>query len=352
MTSSAGERAPAEAVIDVRDLRVVFRTEDGLVRAADGVSFSVGAGEVLGVVGESGSGKTVMAQTVIGLNRRERNVTFSGQVLYKGRDLLTLPEREMRHVRGREISMILQDPMTSLNPVHRIGDQIAEMLEENTDLDPEQVRRRSIELLAEVGIPQPEERARAYPHQFSGGMRQRVGVAIALACNPTLLIADEPTTALDVTIQAQILQLIKRLKDEHGTTVIFITHDFGVVAEIADKVLVMYAGRGVESGSVRDVFYNAQHPYTWGLLASIPTPDKPRTRRLPSIKGAPPSLINLPPGCAFSSRCAFVHDRCLQEAPPSEERAGTPGHLDACWLSTEEKARRRAEVVAAVGGPA
>ncbi len=337
------------AVIDVRDLRVAFQTEDGLVRAVDGVSFSVAAGEVLGVVGESGSGKSVTAQTVIGLNRRERNVTLSGQVIYKGRELLALSDGEMRHVRGREIAMILQDPMTSLNPVHRIGEQIGEMLEEHTTLDKEQIRQRSIELLGEVGIPQPEQRVRDFPHQFSGGMRQRVGVAIAIACNPTLLIADEPTTALDVTIQAQILQLIKRLKDEHGTTVIFITHDFGVVAEIADKVLVMYAGRCVEYGSVRDVFYNAQHPYTWGLLASIPAPDRPRTRRLPTIKGTPPSLINLPAGCAFRSRCAYAFERCAEEAPSARERAGTPGHLDACWLTSSERERRRAEVASAAG---
>jgi oligopeptide/dipeptide ABC transporter ATP-binding protein len=341
-----------DAVIDVRDLRVAFETEAGLVRAVDGVSFSVGAGEVLGVVGESGSGKTVTAQTLIGLNRREPNVTASGQILYKGRDLLPLPDREMRHVRGREIAMILQDPMTSLNPVHRIGDQIGEMLTEHTTLGKEQIRERSVELLREVGIPRAEERVRDFPHQFSGGMRQRVGVAIALACNPSLLIADEPTTALDVTIQAQILQLIKRLSAEHGTTVIFITHDFGVVAEIADKVLVMYAGRCVESGSVRDVFYDAQHPYTWGLLASIPAPDRPRTRRLPSIRGTPPSLINLPPGCPFSPRCAFAFARCSEEAPPLAERSGTPGHVDACWLTTEQRERGRAEIAAAAGGRA
>jgi oligopeptide/dipeptide ABC transporter ATP-binding protein len=343
---------PGTAVVDVRDLRVAFETDDGLVRAVDGVSFSVGAGEVLGVVGESGSGKTVTAQTVIGLNRRERNVGFSGQVLYKGRDLLPLPESEMRHVRGKEIAMILQDPMTSLNPVHRIGDQIGEMLSEHTDLDRSQIRERSIELLREVGIPQPEQRVRDFPHQFSGGMRQRVGVAIALACNPTLLIADEPTTALDVTIQAQILQLMKRLTRDHGTTVIFITHDFGVVAEIADKVLVMYAGRCVEYGSVRDVFYDAQHPYTWGLLSSIPAPDRPRTRRLPTIKGTPPSLINLPSGCAFRSRCAFAFERCAEETPPVAERSGTPGHLDACWLPHEVRAGRRAQVAATAGDPA
>jgi oligopeptide/dipeptide ABC transporter ATP-binding protein len=341
-----------DAVIDVRDLKVAFETEAGLVRAVDGVSFSVGAGEVLGVVGESGSGKTVTAQTLIGLNRREPNVTASGQILYKGRDLLPLPDREMRHVRGREIAMILQDPMTSLNPVHRIGDQIGEMLTEHTTLGKEQIRERSVELLREVGIPRAEERVRDFPHQFSGGMRQRVGVAIALACNPSLLIADEPTTALDVTIQAQILQLIKRLSAEHGTTVIFITHDFGVVAEIADKVLVMYAGRCVESGSVRDVFYDAQHPYTWGLLASIPAPDRPRTRRLPSIRGTPPSLINLPPGCPFSPRCAFAFARCSEEAPPLAERSGTPGHVDACWLTTEQRERGRAEIAAAAGGRA
>jgi oligopeptide/dipeptide ABC transporter ATP-binding protein len=339
-------------VIDVRDLRVAFQTENGFVRAVDGVSFSVDAGEVLGIVGESGSGKTVTAQTLIGLNRHERNVSFSGEVIYKGRNLLPLGEREMRHVRGQEIAMILQDPMTALNPVHRIGAQIGEMLEEHTDLTGEQIERRSIELLTEVGIPRAAERAQDYPHQFSGGMRQRVGVAIALACNPTLLIADEPTTALDVTIQAQILQLIKRLKNEHGTTVVFITHDFGVVAEIADKVLVMYAGRCVESGSLRDVFYAPQHPYTWGLLASIPSLDRPRTKRLPSIKGTPPSLIDLPKGCAFSPRCSFAFARCLEESPPAAERSGTPGHLDACWLTPAEKAARRREVLSSEGVPA
>jgi peptide/nickel transport system ATP-binding protein len=352
MTSAPAGQTEPQAVVEVRDLRVAFETDDGLVRAVDGVSFSVAAGEVLGVVGESGSGKTVTAQTVIGLNRRERNVTFSGEVLYKGRDLLPLPDGEMRHVRGKEIAMILQDPMTSLNPVHRIGDQIGEMLAEHTDLGKAQIRERSIELLREVGIPQPEQRVRDFPHQFSGGMRQRVGVAIALACNPTLLIADEPTTALDVTIQAQILQLVKRLTRDHGTTVIFITHDFGVVAEIADKVLVMYAGRGVEYGSVRDVFYDPQHPYTWGLLASIPAPDRPRTRRLPSIKGTPPSLINLPSGCAFRPRCAFAFDRCVEEVPPIAQRSGTPGHVDACWLPAEVRPARRAQVAATAGDAA
>jgi oligopeptide/dipeptide ABC transporter ATP-binding protein len=344
--------APPDAVIDVRDLRVSFETEHGTVRAVDGASFSVGKGEVLGVVGESGSGKTVTAQTVIGLNRRERNVTFSGEVIYKGRNLLPLSEAEMRHVRGSEIAMVLQDPMTALNPVHRIGAQIGEVLAEHTELTKEEIRQRSVELLIEVGIPRPVERARDYPHQFSGGMRQRVGVAIALACNPSLLIADEPTTALDVTIQAQILQLIKRLKNEHGTTVLFITHDFGVVAEIADKVLVMYAGRCVESGSVRDVFYDSQHPYTWGLLSSIPQLDRPKTKRLPSIGGTPPSLINLPKGCAFSPRCAFAFARCLDEAPPLAARAGVAGHLDACWLTPEEKVGNRRKVLTAEGGAA
>jgi peptide/nickel transport system ATP-binding protein len=329
------------ALLDVRDLRVSFRTEEGVVRAVDGVSFSLEQGEVLGIVGESGSGKTVAAQTIVGLNRDERNARFGGQVLYKGRDLLGLSETEMRHVRGAEIAMIFQDPMTSLNPVHRIGAQIAEMLEEHTDLPKTEIRARVLELLTEVGIPRAESRVDDYPHQFSGGMRQRAMIAMALACNPSLLIADEPTTALDVTIQAQILRLIKRLKDVHGSAVILITHDLGVIAEIADKVLVLYAGRAVETGSLRRVFYDPQHPYTWGLLASIPTLDRPRSKRLPSITGQPPSLINLPPGCAFRPRCAYAFDRCI-ELPPLEHRAGEPGHLDRCWLTPERKRSVRA----------
>jgi oligopeptide/dipeptide ABC transporter ATP-binding protein len=333
----------ATRLLDVRDLRVSFRTEEGLVRAVDGVSFSLHQGEVLGIVGESGSGKTVTAQAIVGLNRGERNARFEGQVLYKGRDLLALSETALRHVRGAEIAMIFQDPMTSLNPVHRVGSQIGEMLAEHTSLSKAAIRRRVVELLAEVGIPRPETRVHDYPHQFSGGMRQRVMIAMALACNPSLLIADEPTTALDVTIQAQILRLIKRLKDVHGSAVIVITHDLGVIAEIADDVLVMYAGRGVEAGSLRDVFYDPQHPYTWGLLASIPTLDGPRSRRLPSIRGMPPSLIDLAPGCAFRPRCAHAFERC-GELPPFEVRSGGERHHDRCWLPPEAKRRLRAGV--------
>jgi peptide/nickel transport system ATP-binding protein len=331
-------------LIEVHDLQVSFRTEEGVVQAVDGVSFSLDPGEVLGIVGESGSGKTVTSQTILGLNRDERNASFSGRVSYRGRDLLSLSENELRSVRGREIAMIFQDPMTSLNPVHRIGSQIAESLEAHTSLSKSDVRRRTIELLDEVGIPRAEERVDDYPHQFSGGMRQRVMIATALACNPSLLIADEPTTALDVTIQAQVLRLIKRLKEDHGSAVIIITHDLGVIAEIADKVLVMYAGRAVESGTLRDIFYSPQHPYTWGLLASVPSLDRPRSRRLPSIAGAPPSLIGLPRGCAFRPRCAHAFEKCL-ELPPLEARGGRAGHLDRCWLSREEKERRRSSAL-------
>jgi oligopeptide/dipeptide ABC transporter ATP-binding protein len=239
--------------------------------------------------------------------------------------------------------------MTSLNPVLTIGRQLREPLETHLGMNKKEALARAAELLDQVGIPNARARLRDYPHQFSGGMRQRAMIAMALACEPKLLIADEPTTALDVTIQAQILQLIKRLKREHETTVLFITHDFGVVAEIADRVLVMYAGRCVEAGSVRDVFYNPQHPYTWGLLASIPAPERGKVRRLPSIEGSPPSLIGLPAGCPFSPRCAFAFDRCRVETPAAEERAGVPGHLDACWLTAEEKAQRRAGVLAVAG---
>ena len=325
----------AERLLDVQGLKVQFATEDGLVRAVDGVDFSVGRGEVLGVVGESGCGKSVTAMTILGLTRGP-NARFEGRIDYKGRDLVAMSEAELRDVRGNEIAMIFQDPMTSLNPVYRVGDQIVEAITAHEEVDKRQAKRRAIDLLKQVGIPNPESRVDDYPHQFSGGMRQRAMIAMALSCNPDVLIADEPTTALDVTIQAQIIELIDRLKDDFNSSVILITHDLGVVAEIADEILVMYAGRVVERGGKRQVFYDPQMPYTWGLLGSIPRLDRPKPKRLASITGAPPSLINAPRGCKFRPRCPHAFDKCHEE-PGLENRVEDPGHLDRCWLSVEDK---------------
>jgi len=325
----------AERLLEVRGLKVRFATDDGIVNAVDGVDFTLDRGRVLGVVGESGSGKSVTAMTILGLTRSS-NARFEGDVTYKGRSLLTMSEEQLRDVRGNEIAMIFQDPMTSLNPVYKVGDQIVEAITTHENVDKRQARSRTVDLLKQVGIPNPERRVDDYPHHFSGGMRQRAMIAMALACNPDVLIADEPTTALDVTIQAQIIELIDRLKDDFNSAVILITHDLGVVAEIADEIVVMYAGRVVERGGKRDVFYDPQMPYTWGLLGSIPRLDRPKPERLASIKGAPPSLLNLPRGCRFRPRCPHAFDKCMQE-PELENRVETPGHLDRCWLSVEDK---------------
>jgi oligopeptide/dipeptide ABC transporter ATP-binding protein len=326
----------AERLLEVRDLSVQFATEDGLVRAVDGVSFELDRGQVLGIVGESGSGKSVTAMTLMGLTRGV-NARFAGAVSYRGRDLINLSENEMQAIRGNEIAMIFQDPMTSLNPVYTVGAQICEaFIAHNEGVTKRHARLRAGELLRAVGIPNPDQRIDDYPHQFSGGMRQRAMIAMALANNPDILIADEPTTALDVTIQAQIIELIDRLKDEFNSAVILITHDLGVVAEIADELLVMYAGRVVERGTKRQVFYDPQMPYTWGLLGSIPRLDRPKPERLHSIKGAPPSLINLPRGCKFRPRCPHAFEKCW-EHPELENRVEDPGHLDRCWLPVEEK---------------
>jgi peptide/nickel transport system ATP-binding protein len=328
----------AEALLEVRDLKVSFRTEDGLVRAVDGVSFTVSEGETLGIVGESGSGKSVTMMSVMRLII-DPNATFDGQVIYKGRDLMTLGKAELRQVRGSEIAMIFQDPMTSLNPVYRVGWQIAEQIRAHENVSRQAARSHAIELLTAVGIPNPAERVDDFPHQFSGGMRQRVMIAMALSCSPSLLIADEPTTALDVTIQAQILNLIKKLKDEFGSAVVLITHDMGVVADVADRVAVMYAGRIIEQGSKQDVFYDAQHPYTWGLLGSIARIDRPKPRRLTAIRGMPPSLINLPAGCAFGPRCPQRFD-AGEQVPELTHRVSFD-HTDACHLDPALKRSRR-----------
>src|SRR5438128_4518092 len=273
--------------------------------------------------------------TLLGLTR-DKNTRFEGEVLYKGRNVLQMGEDEMQDFRGNEMGMIFQDPMTSMNPVYTVGAQICEAITTHERADKRGARRRAVELLRQVGIPNPDARVDDYPHQFSGGMRQRAMIAMALSCNPDVLIADEPTTALDVTIQAQILELIDRLKDDFNSAVILITHDLGVVADVADEIIVMYAGRVVERGAKRQLFYDPQMPYTWGLLGSIPRLDRPKPKRLHSIAGAPPSLINLPRGCKFRPRCPHAFDKCIQE-PDLANRVEEPGHLDRCWLSVQEK---------------
>jgi len=326
----------AEPLLDVRNLKVHFPTEDGLVKAVDGVSFTVAPGETLGVVGESGSGKSVSFLTVLGLVTK-REARISGEVIFRGQDLLKLPAEEMRHVRGAKISMIFQDPLTALNPVHRVGNQIAEVFQAHRNVSKKEGLQEAINLLQLVGIPKPEERARAYPHEFSGGMRQRAMIAMALALNPDVLIADEPTTALDVTVQAQILDLIDRLKDEFDAAVVMITHDLGVVAEHCDDIMVMYAGKMVEFGDRRDIYYGAHHPYTWGLMQSISRIDQDRSERLKPIKGQPPSLIFLPPGCPFHPRCPYAMDICRTQVPQLIPVNGH--HASACHLPMSEKDR-------------
>jgi peptide/nickel transport system ATP-binding protein len=335
-------------LLDVRDLRVSFHTESGRVPAVDGVDFTLAAGEILGVVGESGSGKSVTMLSVLRL-LDERNSEIEGQVLYRGRDILGLSKRELRSVRGEEISMIFQDPMTSLNPLYPVGWQIVEQIRTHRGVSKAAARAQAVDLLRSVGIPEPERRVDEYPHQFSGGMRQRVMIAMALSCRPRILIADEPTTALDVTIQAQILDLIRTLRHELSSAVILITHDLGVVAEIADRVLVMYAGRIVEHGTTRQILADPQHPYTWGLLGSIPRIDRPRRARLRAIAGAPASSAEIAGGCGFAPRCPHRFERCSQTPPLRDPRGD--GHSDACHLPAETRPalRRRSTEDEAVG---
>jgi peptide/nickel transport system ATP-binding protein len=326
-----------EPLLQVRDLRVGFNTERGLLTAVDGVSFDLAAGEVLGVVGESGSGKSVTLMSVLGL--LAGNAVVEGSVRFQGRELVGLPAAELQALRGGRMAMVFQDPMTALTPVYSIGWQIVEQIRVHTDLSNKAAKARAIELLAAVGLPSPVSQFERFPHQLSGGMRQRAVIAMALSCNPALLIADEPTTALDVTVQAQILALIDRLRRELGLAVVLITHDMGVVAELADRVLVMYAGRVVERGSARVLFEEPWHPYTWGLLGSIPPLTGPRPRRLPSIPGAPPALHDLPTGCAFAPRCACAGERC--HTRPA--LAGEGAHEVACVVvpAARADARRR-----------
>jgi oligopeptide/dipeptide ABC transporter ATP-binding protein len=324
-----------EALLAVDDLRVRFATEDGIVRAVDGVSFDLGAGEVLAIVGESGCGKSVTSQTMMGLTRSP-NARIEGSVRYRGAELLTADDATLRGIRGPEMSMIFQDPISALNPVYRVGDQIVEAIRAHEEISEHAAKERATELLGLVGIPDPSRRVDEYPHEFSGGMRQRAMIAMALSLEPTILIADEPTTALDVTIQAQIIRLIKRLNEERELAVILVTHDLGVVADIADRVLVMYAGRVVETGTLDQIFYDPRHPYTWGLLGSLTRLDRPRAHRLSQIKGMPPSLLQPPEGCHFRPRCPHAFERCT-EVPALEVRGGERGHEDRCWLDPEKK---------------
>jgi peptide/nickel transport system ATP-binding protein len=331
----------AEPLLSVRDLRVGFVTEGGRVQAVDGVSFDLAPGEVLAIVGESGSGKSVTAQTMIGLTR-SANSKIEGSVRLRGAELLEASEEELRGVRGEQVGMVFQDPMTSFNPVYRIGAQIVEAIRAHRgETSKKQAHQLAIEMLGSVGIPNAAQRVDDYPHEFSGGMRQRAMIAMALALEPDLLIADEPTTALDVTVQAQILALLERLNRERGLATILITHDLGVVAEVADRVLVMYAGRVVEQGTLDEIFYDPQHPYTWGLLGSLTRIDRERPERLPQISGAPPSLQSLPEGCAFRPRCPHEFGRC-SELPGLDARlAEAAAHCDRCWLNPEQKRELR-----------
>lgn len=318
-------------LLEVRNLQTYFYTQDGIVKAVDGVSFHVDRGETLGIVGESGCGKSVASLSIMRLIPSPPGKIVGGQILFDGQDLLRLSEDQMRHIRGNRIAMIFQDPMTSLNPVLTVGRQITEALELHMKLSRRAAQQRAAELLSMVGIPSAGKRLDDYPHQFSGGMRQRVMIAMAISCNPELLIADEPTTALDVTIQAQILELINRLQEELNTAVIIITHDLGVVAGMTDRVTVMYAGRVVEEGPTRAIFENPRMPYTIGLLRSIPRLDEERGRRLNPIRGLPPSLIDLPPICPFSPRCDYVQEQCLTTRPALREVE--TGHRAACLFN-------------------
>jgi peptide/nickel transport system ATP-binding protein/oligopeptide transport system ATP-binding protein len=330
----------AERLLEVDDLHVSFLTEDGTVRAVDGVSFTLDRGEVLAIVGESGSGKSVTAMTLMGLTRTP-NARLAGSAEFRGRDLVTAPERELERIRGAEIAIVFQDPISSLSPVKRVGDQIVEQIRAHETITKAAARRRSVELMERVGIPHARQRARAYPHEFSGGMRQRAMIAMALSLSPSVLIADEPTTALDVTIQAQILREIKQLSQQADSGVIFVTHDLSVVADIADRVIVMYAGRVLETGTLDEIFYDPQHPYTWGLLGSVTRIDREPPDRLPAIPGLPPSLLNPPQGCHFRPRCPHAFNRCI-EVPGLEARLPeAPAHLDRCWLDPAHKRHRR-----------
>jgi peptide/nickel transport system ATP-binding protein len=343
MTAEAIEVEPdkqsvPKAFLSVEDLRVHFPTDDGLVKSVDGLTFEVERGQILGIVGESGSGKSVTSQAILGLHKGSR-AKITGEIWLDGHELVSASEAQMRQLRGEEMSMIFQDPLSALHPFYTIGAQISEAYRVHNSVSKKAARQRSVEMLARVGIPNPDRRYDDYPHQFSGGMRQRAMIAMALVCNPKMLIADEPTTALDVTVQAQILELMKDLQREFNSAIILITHDLGVVAETCDSVVVMYGGQCVEQGVVNDIFYQPEMPYTWGLLASMPRMDRTRQERLIPIKGSPPSLIQVPKGCVFNPRCRFTDrvegDRCITEHPQLLET--TPGHRVRCHIDGDQR---------------
>jgi oligopeptide transport system ATP-binding protein len=319
-----------QSLLEVRDLQISFSTYAGEVQAVRGVSFDLRRGETLAIVGESGSGKSVTAKSIMRLNPEANTIVQGGEILFEGEDILKLSQKRMQDIRGPRIAMVFQDPMTSLDPTMKIGRQITESLKEHLGLSGQRAKERAIELLTLVGIPHPEERIKQYPHQFSGGMRQRVVIAIALACDPQILIADEPSTALDVTIQAQILELLRELQEQLGMSVILITHDLGVVAHTAHRVAVMYAGKIVETGTLREIFYNPQMPYTWGLLSSIPLPTADRSQDLIPIPGSPPDMSDPPKGCPFTARCPYAMQVCPTEFP--EYSVFSAEHKAACWL--------------------
>ncbi len=340
----------SDRLLEVEHLAVSFRTEEGSVQAVDDVSFGLGRGELVGIVGESGSGKSVTAMTLMGLTRSP-NATFSGRATLDGLDLIGASERRLQSVRGNRIAMIFQDPMTALNPVHRVGEQIVEQIRAHERVTKKAALARAVDLLDRVGIPRARERVRSYPHEFSGGMRQRVMIAMSLSCSPEILIADEPTTALDVTIQAQILAEIGELRAETGVGVLLITHDLGVIADVADRVVVMYAGRVVEEGTLDQIFYDPLHPYTWGLLGSVPRVDADRPGRLPTIPGTPPSLLHPPSGCHFGPRCPWRFEGCGTVPELANFDWDAPDHLDRCLLELSTKRERRL-VDGAIGLPA
>jgi peptide/nickel transport system ATP-binding protein len=331
------------ALLEVNDLKTHFRTDDGIVKAVDGVSFSVEKGQTLGIVGESGSGKSVTCLTIMGLNPKANTIS-SGEAIWKGEDLLKMSSRQLRNIRGDDIAMIFQDPMTSLNPVKTIGAQLNEAILLHRDVSKKAARARALELLKAVGIPRPERRIDDYPHQFSGGMRQRVMIAMALVNDPDMLIADEPTTALDVTTQAQILNLMLKLQKDFGSAIIVITHDLGVIAESADDVVVMYAAQVVERAPVTNLFSRPHHPYTWGLLGSLPRLDAD-VERLTQIQGQPPSLLNPPRGCRFHPRCPYVMEICKTEVPALAPISTDPDHLQRCHLDEETKDREAGKLL-------
>ncbi|MEV7440472.1 ABC transporter ATP-binding protein [Streptomyces sp. NPDC056257] len=351
-TGTATAPGAPGAFLDVRDLRVHFPTDDGLVKSVDGLSFQLEKGKTLGIVGESGSGKSVTSLALMGLHRvgngGRSSASLSGEVWLDGKELLSAHPEEVRKLRGREMAMIFQDPLSAMHPYYTIGSQIVEAYRVHHDVSKKVARARAVEMLDRVGIPEPDKRVDNYPHEFSGGMRQRAMIAMALVNNPELLIADEPTTALDVTVQAQILDLIRDLQKEFGSAVIMITHDLGVVAEMADDILVMYGGRCVERGSAEKVFYEPRHPYTWGLLGSMPRIDRDQTERLIPVKGSPPSLINIPSGCAFNPRCPYADvpkDGITRTQRPELTEDGHK-HWSACHMPTEQRTRIWTEEIA------